>query len=152
MIYYLIAAAAVLLDRAVKHITVVNMEAGDTMPVVENMFHITYVRNTGAAFSMWEEQWVVLILLPLAVLTAGIVLIFLKRRIWSRPMLTSLSLICGGGIGNLIDRISRGYVVDMFDFRIFPVFNVADIMICAGCGLLLLEILVLERKRSRNDA
>lgn len=67
-------------------------------------------------------------------------------------MLTSLSLICGGGIGNLIDRISRGYVVDMFDFRIFPVFNVADIMICAGCGLLLLEILVLERKRSRNDA
>ncbi len=148
MIYYLIIAAAVILDRAVKYITVSDLAPGSTIPVIENVFHITYVRNTGAAFSMWEEQWPLLVLLPMVIMAAGLVLVFFKRRTWSRAMLTAVSFICGGGIGNLIDRITRGYVVDMFDFRVFPVFNIADIFICVGCGLLLLDVLVLERKRN----
>ena len=148
MIYYLIIAAAVVLDRAVKYITVSDMAPGSTIPVIENVFHITYVRNTGAAFSMWEEQWLLLVLLPMVIMAAGLVLVFFKRNVWSRTMLTAVSFICGGGIGNLVDRITRGFVVDMFDFRVFPVFNIADIFICVGCGLLLLGVLVLERKRN----
>ena len=66
-------------------------------------------------------------------------------------MRSSLAFICGGGIGNLLDRISQGYVVDMFDFRVFPVFNIADIFICAGCGLLILSVWLSERKSVKND-
>jgi signal peptidase II len=60
-------------------------------------------------------------------------------------------MICGGGIGNLIDRIMQGYVVDMFDFRVFPVFNIADIFVCAGCGLMLIYVIFLERKNGDNE-
>ena len=85
-------------------------------------------------------------------LAAGLVLIYIKRETWSRLTLLSVALICGGGIGNLMDRIIHGYVVDMFDCRFFPffdfpVFNVADISICVGCGLLLLDVIFLEGKR-----
>ena len=62
----------------------------------------------------------------------------------------AIAFICGGGLGNLIDRITQGYVVDLFDFRVFPVFNIADIFICVGCGLLLLNVFVSERKK-RHD-
>ena len=69
-----------------------------------------------------EGQWAFLIALPCAALIAGTALIILKRRKWHRLMLAAVALICGGGIGNLIDRVTKGYVVDMFDFRVFPVF------------------------------
>lgn len=62
----------------------------------------------------------------------------------------SIAFICGGGLGNLIDRILQGYVVDLFDFRVFPVFNIADIFICVGCGLLLLDVLFSERKKKHD--
>ena len=87
---------------------------------------------------MWQEQWVVLIALPLLMITAGLVLLFLMRKKWDPLMLTSIAFICGGGLGNLIDRISLGYVVDLFDFRVFPVFNVADSSISVGVVILLL--------------
>ena len=87
--------------------------------------------------------------------SAGLASIWIKRTKWSRVTLTSVAFICGGGIGNLIDRIARGYVVDMFDCRFipgidFPVFNVADIFICVGCGLLLLDVIFLEGKRAEQ--
>lgn len=63
----------------------------------------------------------------------------------------AIAFICGGGMGNLIDRICQGYVVDLFDFRVFPVFNVADIFICVGCGLLLLDVLLSERKKKNDE-
>ena len=64
--------------------------------------------------------------------------------------LVSVSLICGGGLGNLTDRISQGYVTDMFDFRVFPVFNVADICVCVGCGLMMLYMII-DMKRSEGN-
>ena len=74
-------------------------------------------------------------------LAAGLIYLFVFRR--KNPLLfnVGLSLVCGGGIGNVIDRAAYGYVVDMFDFGWFPVFNVADICICVGCGLILLYAL-----------
>lgn len=150
MIYYVIAAAVIVLDRVVKYLVVSNLNPWETIPVIEGIFHFTYVQNRGAAFSMWEEQWLILEVLPLAVIAAGLVLLFRKRKSWDKLMLTAIAFICGGGLGNLIDRMSLGYVVDLFDFRVFPVFNIADIFICAGCGLMVLDILFFERKHSKD--
>ena len=134
MVYYFIAAGIIVLDQIVKYAVLTGMYTGQTIPLVENVFHLTYVQNRGAAFSMWEQQWIILVALPAVVLAAGLASIWIKRTKWSRVTLTSVAFICGGGIGNLIDRIARGYVVDMFDCRFipgidFPVFNVADIFI-----------------------
>lgn len=146
----MIVVAVIVFDRVVKHLVVANLELWETVPVIENVFHITYVQNRGAAFSMWEEQWVILQALPLLVIAAGLALLFFKRKSWDKLMLTAVSFICGGGLGNLFDRMSVGYVVDLFDFRVFPVFNIADIFICVGCGLMILDILFFERKHRAN--
>lgn len=151
MIYCLIAIAVVVFDRIIKILVVSDMRPWETIPVIENVFHFTYVQNTGAAFSMWQEQWIVLILLPLVVIAAGLVLMILKRNKWDKLMLISIAFICGGGLGNLIDRMVFGYVVDLFDFRVFPVFNIADIFICVGCGLMILDVLFFERKNGSNE-
>lgn len=151
MIYYLIAAAVIVFDRVIKKLVVSNMVPWETIPVIEDIFHFTYVQNRGAAFSMWQGQWLVIIVLPLAVITIGFILIHLMRNKWDKLMLTSVAMICGGGLGNLIDRMMLGYVVDMFDFRVFPVFNIADIFICVGCGLMVLDVLFFERKNSSNE-
>ena len=151
MIYYLIAAAVIVFDRVVKRLVVSNMVPWETIPVIEDIFHFTYVQNRGAAFSMWQGQWIILIGFPLAAIAVGLILIGLKRNKWDKMLLTSVAMICGGGLGNLIDRIMLGYVVDLFDFRVFPVFNIADIFICVGCGLMILDVLFFERKNSSNE-
>jgi len=151
MIYFVIVAGIILFDQIVKKIVVANMFVGETIPVMEDIFHITYIQNRGAAFSLWEQQWVVLIAFPAIVMIAGLVFLFIKRKIWDKLYLISIALICGGGMGNLIDRVLYGYVVDMFDFRVFPVFNIADIFICAGCGLMLIYVIFLERKNGDNE-
>ncbi|MFR4797751.1 MAG: signal peptidase II [Lentihominibacter sp.] len=155
MIYYLVVAAIILFDQLIKYLVFSNMNVGQSLPVIGDIIRITYVQNQGAAFSMWEQQWIILIVLPAVVLVAALVLIYIKRNLWSRITILSIVFICGGGIGNFIDRVSRGYVVDMFDCRFipsfdFPVFNVADIFICAGCGLLLLDVIFLEWKRAKK--
>lgn len=151
MIYCLIAVAVVVFDRIIKMLVVSGMQPWETIPIIEDVFHFTYVQNTGAAFSMWKEQWVVLILLPLVVIAVGFVLMIIKRNKWDKMMLTAVAFICGGGLGNLIDRMVFGYVVDLFDFRVFPVFNIADIFICVGCGLMILDVLFFERKNGNNE-
>ncbi len=153
--YFAMIAVIIIIDQAVKYFISSGMEPGQTIPVIDGIFHITYIRNEGAAFSMWEQQWAILVVIPAIALAAGIVIIWLKRNSWSRCMLVAISCICGGGIGNLIDRIFSGYVVDMFDCRFipfidFPVFNVADISICVGCGLLLLDVIFFEGKRGES--
>ena len=149
-VYYIIIAAIVLLDQIVKVATDRMMVPGESIPVIPEIFHITYVQNRGAAFSMMEGQWVFLILLPCAAILTALIILFWKRKNWNICMNLAIAFICGGGLGNLIDRITQGYVVDLFDFRVFPVFNIADIFICVGCGLLLLDVFVSERKK-RHD-
>ena len=151
MKYYLIAAAVIVFDRIIKKLVVSNMTPWETIPVIEDIFHFTYVQNRGAAFSMWQGQWIVLIGFPLIAIAACLVLMYIKRNQWDGMMLTALAFICGGGLGNLIDRMMLGYVVDLFDFRVFPVFNIADIFICVGCGLMVLDVLFFERKNSSNE-
>jgi signal peptidase II len=117
---------------------------------IPGLFQIVYVENTGAAFSILQNKRAFLILFTALMVAALIVCIFLKRK--SSPvLLTGLALVAGGGLGNLIDRVRLGYVVDYLAFQPvpFPVFNLADISVCTGCGLLLLHF-VIEELRARK--
>lgn len=144
MQYYMIIAAIVILDQIVKKAVTVYMELNESLPVITDVFHITYIHNTGAAFSLMEGFRFLLIALPLLVILAALIYLFKKRKEARPALLLSLSFIAGGGLGNVIDRIALGYVVDYFDFRVFPIFNIADIFVCAGCALLVIYMLFMD--------
>jgi len=151
MIYILLIVAVLVLDRIVKIAVSTGMEPGQSIPVIDGIFHITYVQNSGAAFSMLQGHPALLIVFPAVIIGIGIVFICVRHRAYNRIFMISLALICGGGLGNLTDRMSQGYVVDMFDFRIFPVFNVADICVCVGCGLLMLYMIVYNNRNTDDE-
>ena len=146
MIYAVIIAAVIVLDRIVKALVKSGFEPGDTVAVLGDFFHITYVQNRGVAFSMLYGHQTVIIILTAALLAAVLVFLIGFNKKFPAVFNTGLALVCGGGLSNIVDRTLYGYVVDMLDFGSFPVFNVADICICVGCGLMLLYAL-----RSRKD-
>lgn len=148
MYYFLIIIAAIAIDQLIKLYIVQSMELYESIPVLQDIFHITYIRNTGAAFSMMEGFRGFLIILPFLMILAAIIFMFIKRKTGHPLLLTSVALIAGGGIGNLIDRVIYGYVVDFLDFRVFPIFNAADIFVCVGCGLLVLYVLFIDGKQN----
>ena len=138
MIYAVIIAAVIVLDRIVKALVKSGFEPGDTVAVLGDFFHITYVQNRGVAFSMLYGHQTVIIILTAALLAAVLVFLIGFNKKFPAVFNTGLALVCGGGLSNIVDRTLYGYVVDMLDFGSFPVFNVADICICVGCGLMLL--------------
>ena len=148
--YYWIAGI-ILLDQIVKLIVRSSMYIGQSIPVIKDIFHITYVQNRGAAFNMLDGKSLVLILIPAIAIAIG--LWYMENHLeehWT--LLVSLVLVIAGGIGNLIDRCFMGFVTDMFDFRIWPVFNVADIAVCVGAGLLILYTFAFyEEKEIEED-
>lgn len=136
MIYLIPTAFFVLADILSKYIVTAKMSVGQSIPLWEKVFHLTYVRNTGAAFSMLEGQRIFLIAVPIIVILAVIIYTIVKKP-KSKLLMLSFAMIISGGIGNLIDRIRFGYVIDFLDFRLinFPVFNVADIWVTLGAAL-----------------
>ena len=139
----LFSAGVVALDQYTKYLTVMNIAQYADVPFIPGFLGFTFVKNTGAAFSSFEgQQW--LFALIFAVFTAAILWEYFKK-----PMpFTTLERFCiaaiyGGGLGNMIDRVRLGYVVDMIEtkFMDFPVFNVADCFICCGCVLLLISLM-----------
>lgn len=139
-------------DQLVKYLIRSNFKEGETLPVIQDVFHITYVRNWGAAFSMFQNQPLVTILIPVVFMVlCAVFLIYGKKKGFDRMEMTAVAMIFAGGTSNLIDRTVVGYVTDMFDFRVFPVFNVADIAVTLGCALLFVYVLFFEGKRGKND-
>ena len=149
--YFIIIAFVVILDQLTKYLIQANLVLNSSVPLLDGIFHITYIQNSGAAFSMFQNKTVFLIAMQLVVI--AVVLVYLVKRKkkdhWS--LLLSLSFIAAGGMGNLIDRAMNGYVVDFLDFRVWPIFNVADISVCVGCGLLVIYMFFIEPKRSREE-
>ena len=125
-----------IIDQLVKHLVVSTMHLGQSLPVIKGIFHITYVLNPGAAFGMLEHQRWFFILVALAAVLLGAAF-YKKLQQESFLMRSGAGLLLGGAVGNLADRIQSGLVVDFLDFRIWPVFNIADIAICAGAGILI---------------
>ena len=127
------------IDQLVKHLVVSTMHLGQSFPVIKGIFHITYVLNPGAAFGMLEHQRWFFIVVALAAVLLGV---FFYKRLQQESILmrSGAGLLLGGAVGNLADRIQSGLVVDFLDFRVWPVFNIADIAICAGAGILIYDI------------
>lgn len=144
MKYYLIILLVIGCDQLTKWLIVSDMQLSETIPLIENVLHITYIRNTGAAFSFFAGHTTALGVFTAILVAAGLVFIYVKRKTGQKLMMVAVSLIIGGGAGNLIDRAAYGYVVDFIDFRVFPVFNVADICVTVGCALLCISILKSE--------
>jgi signal peptidase II len=138
-----IIGGSILVDQIVKIIISSTMGVGETIPVIKDIFHFTYIRNEGAAFGMLSEhRWVFMIISSVAIVAMCVYLFkFCKERMLTR---IGVALVIGGGIGNMIDRIFLGYVVDMIDCRFidFYVFNVADSCVCVGAGIVFLGVLL----------
>lgn len=157
MTFYLVAVSVVLLDQGTKELIVRSLRLGEAIPVIPGLFNIVFVFNPGAAFGFLATLGAGLrnpffILISLA----AVVLIFLYRSRYlreNRLASLALSLIMGGAIGNLLDRLRYGMVVDFLDFYLrdyhWPAFNVADSAISTGVALMLLEM-ALEWRRERG--
>jgi len=145
----LLALVVIGLDQWTKYFIQSHLLPGMSIPVIPHVFHITYVLNSGAAFSLLEHQTGLFIGIALVILLA---IAWYYPRIAAGPLLLriAIGLQAGGAIGNLIDRIKTGYVVDFLDFRIWPVFNVADMAIVVGVGLILVQIFYLSGKEGDN--
>ena len=146
--YFLFSAAIVAADQFTKYLTMANIALYEDVPFIPGILQLTYVRNTGAAFSSFEgQQW--LFALIFLVLTAAIVYEYVKN---SMPFTNFerwlIAAIYGGGLGNMIDRVRLGYVVDMIEttFMEFPVFNVADCFITCGCVLLMIHLFLFNKE------
>lgn len=150
--YYVIIAVIITVDQLVKHIVQSNMQLNDTIPLVDGIFHLTYIHNYGAAFSILENKQVFLLILTGVVILGILIYMTVKRKTTPRLVMLSFALIVGGGAGNLVDRALRGYVVDFFDFRIWPIFNVADIAVVCGCILMVFYIVVVEPRQQKQMA
>lgn len=136
-----------IIDQLVKHLVASTMHLGQSLPVIKGIFHITYVLNPGAAFGMLEHQRWFFIVVALAAVLLGVAF-YKKLQQESFLMRSGAGLLLGGAVGNLADRIQSGLVVDFLDFRIWPVFNIADIAICAGAGILIFDI---WQRRNEDD-
>lgn len=148
--YFIIIAIVIALDQLTKYLIQANFELNSTIPLIDGIFHITYIHNSGAAFSLFQNKTGFLIAMQLIVISIVVIYLLKKQKKEHWCLLLSLSLIVAGGVGNLIDRAMNGYVVDFLDFRFWPIFNVADISVCVGCGLLVLYMFFIEPKRSRD--
>ncbi len=137
-------------DQITKHLVLANIAMYEDVAVLPGIFHFTYIENKGAAFGMLaNNRWVFLVISTVAI--AAFVFYIIKYRPKDILLRISLSFVVGGGIGNMIDRCFRGSVVDFIevDFIDFYVFNVADIFVCVGCGLMVLYIILSEIKDSK---
>ena len=156
----LIILGAVALDQATKWVVMLNMELGESLPLIKDVFHFTYIRNAGASFgSFSESRWVFMI--ASTVMIAGMIFYLVKYRPKEKLIYIPASMIIGGGIGNMIDRLfygegfGNGTVVDFLDFCAFPdlwywIFNVADCFVCVGAAILFVYLFIDIIKDEKN--
>jgi signal peptidase II len=145
----LLTPALIVIDQWTKFVIVKGLHMGESIPVLSGLFNITYVRNTGAAFGILANANPIIrvpffVVVPLLAMVA-IAYVFRKIPADSVRLSAALSCVVGGAIGNLIDRLFLGYVVDFLDFHWkyqhhFPAFNAADTVICIGVGVLVLDL------------
>ncbi|MFD1672235.1 signal peptidase II [Agrilactobacillus yilanensis] len=147
VLWLAIAGVAVLLDQLVKHWIVANLVVGQTQALMPKLMDLLYVRNYGAAWSILQgKTWFFYIVTTIATI---VILYLLIRKKEVHPLFKiSLSLLLGGALGNLIDRIHLGYVVDMFQLKFinFPIFNVADTFVTIGVILLFIDLIFLDKE------
>ena len=153
--FYIIALLVIALDQFTKWLIVKNFELGESVKVIENFLYITSHRNRGAAWGILQGQmWFFYIITVIVII--GIVYYMQKAAKDNKLLGISLALMLGGAIGNFIDRLFRKEVVDFVNTYIFgydfPVFNIADSALVIGVGLLMIQMLLEERKMKKEKA
>ena len=144
-----ITFAIVLVDRLTKNFFTNLLSNGESLPVIRNVFHMTLVYNTGIAFGLFKDHGIVFIIIPVIAIILLVFNIYYYRQnneALSRTYIVAFSLILGGAIGNLFDRIAYGHVIDFLDFRIWPVFNIADSAITIGAILIAINCFQVSSK------
>lgn len=155
IIFSAIAIAGIIIDQITKVVVDRSMQLFDSIPLIENFFHLTYVRNKGAAFSFLSNaSWRLPFFITISTVAALVILVaFNKLRDDQKLAHISLSMIFSGAVGNLIDRVRLGEVIDFLDAHWYrhhwPAFNVADSLICVGVFLLAIDM-ILEEKRLKK--
>lgn len=155
MIYFIYILAVVIfvaIDQISKSIVISTMKLSQKVVLIENFFSLTHVRNYGAGFSILQNARLFLTVISIiAIIVLSYMLITSNRK--DKVLNISYLFIISGAIGNLIDRINNGYVIDFLDFIIFgydfPVFNVADCFITVGCFLMIIMVLK-DSKSAKN--
>lgn len=150
-LYIAIVAIGIGLDQLTKWLAVTFLRPINTVPIIKDALHLTYAENRGAAFGMLaDNRWIFLVISSLAILAMAF---YLFAGISEGKLAgIALSLLISGGLGNMIDRMALGYVVDFIDFRLinFAIFNGADSFVCVGAGLLILALILDLRKESKR--
>jgi signal peptidase II len=141
----LLVLFVVLIDQVSKYYVQVHMKTGASIPVIKDVFHLTYVLNPGAAFGLFEHQTIFFVFVAVCMVVAAI---YFYPRIPKQYQLLRLGtgLMVGGALGNVIDRIRTGYVVDFFDLRVWPVFNIADTAIVCGVSFIIITMVFLNKE------
>ncbi len=143
ILYTAIILVGIFADQLTKWLAVKFLKSIDTFPIIKRVLHLTYVENRGAAFGILADaRWV---FIAVSSITIFGLIGYIYLGYTEKPLYTiSISMIISGGIGNMIDRLMLGYVVDFIDFRLinFAVFNGADSFVCIGSGLLILALIL----------
>lgn len=135
---FIIVILILSLDQLTKAVAIKNLAHNQSLPVIKGVFHLTLVHNRGAAFGILKNQTPLFIFSSLLAIT--LIYSALKKKERNKCYQVALSLILAGALGNLIDRLFFGYVIDFLDFRVWPVFNVADSAITIGAALLCTQL------------
>ncbi|OGX23184.1 MAG: signal peptidase II [Omnitrophica WOR_2 bacterium RIFCSPHIGHO2_02_FULL_45_21] len=145
---WLIGLTVFLFDQLAKQYISKNLSLGRSIPVIKNVFHLTLVHNTGVAFGLFKNRQVLFIIITSIVILYIALALFLNRKQNSLSSRIAFGLILGGACGNLFDRLKLGFIIDFFDFRIWPVFNIADSAITLGVALLAIEALFAKKRKA----
>ncbi len=153
--WLLLTVICIAVDQITKRLAVSFLEPIDTKPLWEGVLHLTYLENKGAAFGMLKDHRWVFMVSSTVMIAALLVFLCIMPKKYDHPLLnTGLAFVVGGGIGNMIDRIAAGYVVDFIDFRLinFAIFNGADSFVCVGAGLIVLYMLFFDGRQKTDPA
>lgn len=149
MIYIILFVILLLLDQFTKYIIEQSFYLYESIPIIEDLFNLTYVENRGIAFGLFQGKLNIISVLTVLAIIGIFVYVLKERKDLSMLEKISYTLILSGAVGNMADRIFRGFVIDMLDFRgIWSfVFNLADVWINLGVALLLLDYFVFHKKK-----
>ena len=149
MISLIAVIVLVVIDQIIKH-WAVSALAASSVTLIKGVLSFTYYENRGAAFGLMQNMQTYLITATIIILAVIMVLVCMGK-IKGNLLISSITLIIAGGIGNLIDRVANGYVIDYIYFELinFPIFNFADCCVVVGCGLMILYVLLDDRKSAK---
>lgn len=146
--YLAIILAVLILDQLTKMLAMDKLSWNQSYPIISGVFHLTLVKNQGAAFGILKGQIFLFIITSLVTVIYLYLVLTDKKKPQVPIMKIALSLVLGGALGNLVDRMLYGHVIDFLDFRIWPVFNFADTAITCGVVLILWNFFVSRKKKS----